>query len=126
MPGIVRVLEDVVADAKLRYRSPDGTYEILLKSFLEDSSLTDAEFRVAAHLAAKPEIWEINPKAIAADLDGGSKWAEAKVRRALTRLCSRGYLVTTQERSADGTFGSYAAALDRSRVIYSKTAGRNR
>ena len=47
-----------MADAKPRYRSPEGTYERILKSALEDDRLTDAEFRVLLHLATKPErLW---------------------------------------------------------------------
>jgi hypothetical protein len=109
------------------YRSPDGTYEVLLKSFLEDASLTDAEFRVAAHLATKPDGWELIPKAVAAALDGETRWTEAKVRRALTGLRERGYLTVTQVRNADGTFGEYRASLCRDRTHYGKeTAGQNR
>ena len=115
-----------MADARTRHRSPDDSYEVMLKPALEDASLTDAEHRVVTHLATKPPAWTLIPKAIAADLDGGSRWTEAKVRRALTGLRAKGYVVTGQERNADGTFGGYSATLDRSRVLYSETAGQDR
>jgi DNA-binding MarR family transcriptional regulator len=109
-----------------RYRSPEGTYECIRKTAMEDASLTDAEFRVLLHLAGKPERnrdgepWRVCPKAIAADLRGGSRWSEDKVEKALAGLNRKGYVPAEAERDRHGRITGWSRTLERGRVLYSQ------
>jgi hypothetical protein len=51
------------------YRSPGGTYECILKSVLEDPTLTNAEFRLLLYAATKQDGWKFYPGHIVRALD---------------------------------------------------------
>jgi hypothetical protein len=104
---------------KPAYRSPEGTYEKVLKDVMEDPDLTPVEFRVLLYLATKPEGWEIHAGQVAHALPVlGSK---RTVERALAGLRRKGYLIAQQGRDQDaGTFGQHVTRLRRDLVVKTK------
>jgi hypothetical protein len=103
------------------HRSPDGTFEPILKSVLEDQTLTPCEFRILLYLSSKPDKWIIVSKQIETAL----RWPPDRVRRALQGLRRGGYL--TQEIQRDAATGQVrrsVSRLNRDKVVAAKTAGR--
>lgn len=104
------------------YRSPEGTYEPVLKSVLEDWTLTDAERSLLLYLATKPGGW----KFYTAQLTRIIPRPERTIRRVLAALVRKGYL--TKERIRDGgTFSEFFYLLRRERLLAlpgDKSAGR--
>lgn len=95
------------------HQSPAGTYEKVLKSVLENPSLTDAEFRVLLYAATKPEDWVLSAKQIAAAIGRSPDHVE----RALTGLRKKGYVsivTTTDERNR---YRRRTSHLNRHKVI---------
>jgi hypothetical protein len=82
------------------YHSPGGTYECILKSVLEDPSLTNAEFRVLLYAVTKQDGWKFYPGHIVRAL-GRTKF---EVEKALAGLVRKGYAVQAQDRQAGGKF----------------------
>ena len=108
-----------------RYRSPEGTFEPVLKSALEDTGLTDAERSVLFFIATKPEFngdgepWVLSVAALARDMGR----PEERIRRALRGLRRAGYVTAKQDR-ARGRFGRGVSVLNRAKVL--KTGDRPR
>lgn len=98
---------------KPRYRSPDGTFEVLLKSALEDVSISDAARSVLFYAATKKQDWVLVVKAIARDMNR----PEERVRLALRELRSAGYVSVTTVRSGEGTFQRRVSTLNRHKVV---------
>lgn len=104
--------------AKPRYRSPDGTYEVILKSVLEDASLTDAARSVLFFAVTKPEDWVLSVTALARDMGRPLE----RVRLALRELRKAGYVSVTEVRGPDGRMKRRTSRLNRHMVIH---AGQN-
>src|SRR5580692_6058032 len=50
-----------------------GTYEKILKSVLDDRTITDAEARLVMYLAARPPGWVVYPDMVARELKRSSR-----------------------------------------------------
>jgi MarR family len=96
------------------YRSPDGTWECILKSVLEDPALTNAEFRLLLYLATKPPGWEIHVSHLVQVLER----TRYEVTKALTGLRRQGYVVDRAARDETGKVESWAAGLRRELVLH--------
>ena len=103
----------MAAASRKPYKSPEGTYKVLLKSFLEDTDLTDAEFRVAAYLATKPEDWVASLTQIARDLNRPPE----RVRLALRGLRAKGYAKVVEVRGPDRQWKRRPTMLAREKVL---------
>jgi hypothetical protein len=103
------------------YQSPDGTYEKVLKSVLEDTSFTFAEFRVLLYLATKPDDWIIRQKQLEQALDIGVLCA----KHALAGLRARGYIEVQEVRASNGKFSKRISRLCRDLVIKEETPGQS-
>ncbi len=107
------------------YRSPEGTYEMLLKSALEDTALSDHARSVLFFAAAKPERnrkgerWVLSETALARDMNR----APDRIRLALRELRKAGYLSTVTERDERGRVVRVTTSLNRETVaVQPKTA----
>jgi hypothetical protein len=107
------------------HRSPEGSFEVVLKSVLEDYAISADEFRVVMYLAAKPErnkrtgeLWRADPRLIAYDLG----WAQSRAERALRMLRrDTSYLREVIERKPNGRYGRQFSVLNRKLVIAPRT-----
>jgi DNA-binding MarR family transcriptional regulator len=101
-----------------RYRSPEGTFEVVLKSAMEDMTLSDAARSLLFFVACKPELttrgelWVLVPEALAKDTGR----SPAHIRRALTELRKAGYVSVTELRSPDRRFTRRLSTLNRWKV----------
>ncbi len=109
------------APERTPHRSPEGSFEVILKSALEDYALSSDEFRVVMYLAAKPErnqktgeLWRADPRLISYDLG----WVCSRAERAL-RMLRRDtpYLREVTERKDNGRFGRQIWVLNRELVL---------
>jgi hypothetical protein len=98
------------------YRSPAGTFEVIFKSFLEDQTLSNAEFRILAYLTTKPEDWKIRPKQLQLDLPLLSRHV---IEAVLASLKSRDYLYTEKVRARNGKFTEWVTRYRRDMLIRS-------
>jgi hypothetical protein len=107
---------DGAATRRAPYRSKPGTYERVLKSALEDYTLSDKAYRLLMHLATKPVFWVIDPAQIAAELGKSERWW---VDPALAELAAKGYVTGgARKRDSRGRItGRAPSALLRSKVI---------
>jgi hypothetical protein len=95
------------------HQSPEGTYEKVFKSVLEDPSFTLAEFRALLYLVTKPDGWVIRESQLAQALG----WKPNMARRALIGLRTKGYIKTQAARDERGGFSRHASRLRRGLVI---------
>ena len=95
------------------HRSPEGTYEKVLKSVLEDPSFTLAEFRALMYLVTKPEGWIIRETQLAEAAGLEADMA----RRALIGLRTKGCIETQATRGEHGSFSEHTSRLLRDRVV---------
>jgi hypothetical protein len=103
---------------KPRYRSPDGYYDVILKSALEDVSLTDAARSVLFFAATKPERnsagerWVLSETALARDMCRPPE----RIRRALRELRKSGYATVVTERDEHGRVKRMTTVLNHEKV----------
>jgi DNA-binding MarR family transcriptional regulator len=95
------------------YRSPEGTFERIRKSVLEDYTLTGDEMQVLMYAAAKPPGWEFHEGAVVRE----TGWTAYKVGKAFTGLRKRGYLRREQERDERGRAVRWVTTLNRDVLI---------
>ena len=95
------------------YRSPEGTWEPVRKSVLEDFTLPCAAFRLLAYLATKPASWVINEE----HLIRVTGWPANRVRQGLRDLRKRGYFDEAVERKPSGTIVRREWTLPRDLVV---------
>lgn len=95
------------------YRSPDGTFERIRKSVLEDYKLTGDEAQMINYAAAKPEGWVFYETKVAEE----TGWTRHKVRMAFRGLRKHGYFVVGQDRDAKGKIVGSVTRLDYDKVI---------
>lgn len=98
------------------YRSPEGTYEVILKSALEDTKLTDAEFRVLMYATTKPHEplpWVFHHRKVAEELS----WPEERARLALRGLTRHGYMALEVQRDEHGRIKGKVRTLRRELVV---------
>lgn len=101
-----------MADA---YRSPDGTWERIRKSVLEDYSLTGDEARLLNYAAAKPAGWVFYETAVVQE----TGWTAYSVRKAFTGLHKHGYLIRKPVRDDQGKAVKWNTTLNHAKVIVS-------
>ena len=98
------------------YQSLAGTYERLLKSWLElpATAVSDRAFRLGCYLATKPDGWAIRRAHIARELQVSQRWW---VNPALAELRRLGYV--GKKDSARNTAGQFTSpsGLDRTKIV---------
>lgn len=99
------------------YKSPEGTFERILKSVIEDADITADEFRVLVFLASKPDGWQANEGQIAAAINM-KPWA---IKQALKGLRRQKYLVVAQPRCNGGQWEQGGSQLAKDRVLAGRT-----
>jgi len=105
------------------HRSPEGTYEPVLKAVMEDlATLTDVEFRFLIYLAAKPPGWKFYTSHLART----TRWGERSVRRLFAALESKGFLTKECVRDSAGTFGEFFYLLRRNQVLATPADSKSR
>jgi hypothetical protein len=107
-------------DFSAGYRSPVGTFESILKTVLEDFTLSPSAFRLLAYLITKPAGWVINEK----QLIFASAWKPNMVRMALRELRRSGLIEDAVVRGADGVIKGHESHLLRHLVV-AESPGRN-
>lgn len=98
--------------------SPDGKFETIRKTILEDSELSPAEFRLLMYLVAKPDGWQAHDGQLADALPTMTKHA---IRYGLQGLRDRGYLIKGTAVRVQGKITQGGSVLDRAKVL----AGQN-
>jgi hypothetical protein len=87
-----------------------GTYEKILRSVLDDPTLTDAEARLIGHLATRPPGWVVIPSVVAKDIKRNERYW---VRPTLRLLAARGIITAVRDRGERAQFSSVTYLVNR-------------
>jgi hypothetical protein len=89
-------------------------YEKILRSVLDDPTLTDAEARLIGHLATRPPGWVVIPSVVAKDIKRNERYW---VRPTLRLLAARGIITAERGRAERAQFTSVTYLVNRDELI---------